>query len=643
MVESSKPTDYVNSGLEPKTTTADGVAVSPSSDGEQSLDLGSAVADAGLTDLVDPDSAAKVPKQASSSGALPTGGEPSAIDTTLSPLRRLSSDFDSQGDAAASTSASPDAPMPSAFAQLTALASPLSSAAYAPFAPPHSALSVITTSIPTITKAGVVPTSSTHVAMDMSRPSGTASTFGSPTSLGGYSPSNGGSPGGGRWTMAEDDTLRKAVKSTGARNWKHISAHFFNSARSDVQCLHRWQKVLKPGLVKGPWTAEEDEIVKNCMAEGISKWSEIASKIDGRIGKQCRERWFNHLDPNIDKRGWSPKEDKLLIDTQARLGNKWSQIAKLIPGRAENAVKNRWNSSMRRRATQKNLGEAALDGTKAKASPRIKLAKAKKQLKNIKPKPAASKKRASTGATSTAKRVLKPKKTKTETSKASSATKTKRKTKAASTASGKKRAAPKGKGKKRKASEAEDKEAATVMTFLAMGLGSPTSVDQDIAAASMGLTSMMAARNKSKRRVVVSSQTSKGRGAAKARAEAAAAAKALMGTNGNDSDATVDDLPPARKRSKTAAKKKIMPKKSSNVALSQPPAVMTKVPLPSGGINTPGQTPTMNGASNNNKKQASPVDTLASVTAVLQASTNGGLSLRARSIPASTIRTGGGR
>jgi hypothetical protein len=55
-------------------------------------------------------------------------------------------------------------------------------------------------------------------------------------------------------------------------------------------------QVLRPGLVKGPWTAAEDQTILRCLAEGITKWSDIAERISGRIGKQCRERYFNHLD-----------------------------------------------------------------------------------------------------------------------------------------------------------------------------------------------------------------------------------------------------------------------------------------------------------------------------------------------------------
>lgn len=94
----------------------------------------------------------------------------------------------------------------------------------------------------------------------------------------------------GKWSEEEDDLLRRAVKEFGGKCWKKIAARL--KGRTDVQCLHRWQKVLRPGLVKGPWTPEEDAIVINLVKQnGTKKWSLIARQLNGRLGKQCRERW----------------------------------------------------------------------------------------------------------------------------------------------------------------------------------------------------------------------------------------------------------------------------------------------------------------------------------------------------------------
>ncbi|CAB9500586.1 Myb-related protein A [Seminavis robusta] len=187
---------------------------------------------------------------------------------------------------------------------------------------------------------------------------------------GGHSGSSKSASGTFSWSKEDDIRLTEIMKKyKNPRDWEPIAKEH-GRGRTSKECHERWIRYLKPGVRKGQWTDHEDAIVIEAVTtsseQPFTRWSDLAQRLPGRVGKQIRDRWVNHLNPEINHLPFSREDDLLLWDGHKKLGKRWVEISTKFfnSSRSENHIKNRWYSASFKKFIANEFGADAYNGGK---------------------------------------------------------------------------------------------------------------------------------------------------------------------------------------------------------------------------------------------------------------------------------------
>jgi hypothetical protein len=148
------------------------------------------------------------------------------------------------------------------------------------------------------------------------------------------------------WTKEEDKLLIDVANKFKQKSWTKVALYFKD--KNPAQCRARYKRI-RPGIVKGAWTKEEDQMIIDLVNSSGRNWALISKMMPTRNGKQIRDRFLNYLDPHINKIKFTDDDDKKIIEYYKIYGTKWSKIAKFFEGRTGDMIKNRFYSCLKRK------------------------------------------------------------------------------------------------------------------------------------------------------------------------------------------------------------------------------------------------------------------------------------------------------